>query len=302
MSSIAVAVPSAPIQADTGRRIVFRTRGQRHGPIVRLMSPSDLGEVLKPFVFLDLFEASVDVIGEGIGLHPHSGIATVTVLTEGELAFDDPQAGRGTLGYGGVEWMRAGNGVWHGKELSRGRSPFVQGFQLWTALPPELENGAFESQYLEASSMPRLGPAYVILGRHENVVSPVRSPEGLNYLLVTLAPGESWTYVPPSGHRVAWLAMAKGHADGPGRLSKGELVLFEEAETPIALRADEHIGAVFVIGSAVPHPHELHLGYYSVHTSREALKKGEQRIRELGLQLQAAGDRRTASGTIPVFR
>jgi hypothetical protein len=41
------------------RRIAHRTRGQGHGPIVRLMSPSDLGEELKPFVFLDLFEADM---------------------------------------------------------------------------------------------------------------------------------------------------------------------------------------------------------------------------------------------------
>jgi hypothetical protein len=36
------------------RRIVRRTRGQTRGPITRLMSPSDLGELIKPFVFLDL--------------------------------------------------------------------------------------------------------------------------------------------------------------------------------------------------------------------------------------------------------
>src|SRR5712664_800609 len=40
----------------TERRIVHRTRGNRHGPISRLMSPSDLGELVKPFVFLDLFD------------------------------------------------------------------------------------------------------------------------------------------------------------------------------------------------------------------------------------------------------
>ncbi len=38
-------------------RIIGRTRGRRHGPITRLMSPGDLGELLKPFVFLDLFDA-----------------------------------------------------------------------------------------------------------------------------------------------------------------------------------------------------------------------------------------------------
>jgi hypothetical protein len=41
------------------RSVTYRTRGRAYGPIVRLMSPSDLGEVLKPFVFLDLFEADM---------------------------------------------------------------------------------------------------------------------------------------------------------------------------------------------------------------------------------------------------
>ena len=38
------------------REIIYRTRGHTHGPITRLMSPGDLGQLLKPFVFLDLFE------------------------------------------------------------------------------------------------------------------------------------------------------------------------------------------------------------------------------------------------------
>ena len=41
--------------AQARRRIVSRTRG-RGDAIVRLMSPSDLGQVVKPFVFLDIFD------------------------------------------------------------------------------------------------------------------------------------------------------------------------------------------------------------------------------------------------------
>ncbi|HSV51888.1 MAG TPA: pirin family protein, partial [Burkholderiaceae bacterium] len=44
------------MNTSTARRILHRTRGQGHGPITRLMSPSDLGEYLKPFVFLDIFD------------------------------------------------------------------------------------------------------------------------------------------------------------------------------------------------------------------------------------------------------
>lgn len=288
------------VSSETQRRIARITRGTTHGPITRLMSPSDLGRLAKPFVFLDLFQSDGGMMD--MPVHPHSGIGTLTVFTKGDVRFDDPQAGSGVLGYGGVEWSRAGGGMWHGQELSNGSAPFVQGFQLWVSLPPQLETGPSESQYLEADAIPRVGPANVILGELESVTSPVRSPEGINYLLVTLMAGETWTYQPPSGHSVAWLALASGELDAGEVVGAGEMALFEPGETSVTLKANGVADAVFILGSAVPHPNSLHLGYYSVHTSVEALKLGEERIAELGAELAAAGDRRTSSGTIPVFR
>jgi hypothetical protein len=44
-----------------------------------------------------------------------------------------------------------------------------------------------------------------------------------------------------------------------------------------------------VLGSAGQHPHELFLGNYSVHTSQEALDRGEANIAELGKRLRAEG-------------
>ena len=284
----------------TQRKIVHRTRGNRHGPITRLMSPSDLGQVAKPFVFLDLFESDGGLMD--MPVHPHSGIGTITLFTRGDVHFDDPDSGTGTIGYGGVEWSRAGGGMWHGKELAAGSSPRIQGFQLWIALPPELENGASESQYLEASQMQRAGPAHVIAGAYDGVQSPVRTPDGVNYLLVTLRSGETWTYQPPTGHSVAWLALAQGQVEAGEQLSVGEMAVFDRGEAPLRLTANGDEDAVFVLGSAVPHPHDLHLGYYSVHSSSEALERGERRIAELGEKLAAAGHRRTASGATPVFR
>lgn len=184
----------------TTRSIVHKTSGRGHGPIVRLMSPGDLGEVVKPFVFLDLFAAEAAFAGS-MPLHPHSGIATITVITEGDFRFDDPTSGQGHIGYGGVEWMRAGGGVWHGKELSAGHSERVKGFQLWIALPAELENGPVDSQYIEAANMPSAGPARPILGEYSGVKSPVRAPDGITYLLVTLQPGERWTFTRPQARR-----------------------------------------------------------------------------------------------------
>ena len=77
------------------------------------MSPGDLGEFLKPFVFLDLFGFTPTAGHKGFGMHPHSGIATLTYMIEGDLGYEDTTGKKGVLPAGGVEWMRAGNGVWH---------------------------------------------------------------------------------------------------------------------------------------------------------------------------------------------
>jgi redox-sensitive bicupin YhaK (pirin superfamily) len=282
------------------RQLSYRTTGSGHGPIVRLMSPSDFGQLIKPFVFLDLFEADSSFLGR-MPLHPHSGIATVTVVTEGNLHFDDPDAGTGTIDYGGVEWMRAGGGVWHGKEMSAGTSKRIQGFQLWVALPPELENASVDSQYLESGVMPQVGPARVILGAYEGVQSPVRAPVGINYLLVTLPAGQAWEYNPPSGHQSLWLSVSRGTLRSPDRISAGELVVFEPGSQAVRLEAGKE-GAVFVIGSATPHPYDLKLGSYSVHTSVEALRAGEAKIDEIGSRLRKEMQAQQPSVSVPIFK
>src|SRR5579872_7317106 len=93
-----VDVPSRPI--------VARTKGRRHGPVTRLVSPGDLGQQLKPFVFLDYFDSRSGSFA-GFGLHPHSGIATVTHLLEGSVRYEDTTGASGILPAGGVEWFRA---------------------------------------------------------------------------------------------------------------------------------------------------------------------------------------------------
>jgi redox-sensitive bicupin YhaK (pirin superfamily) len=258
--------------------------------------------MLKPYVFLDLFDIDLHDPRAGFSLHPHSGLATITVITDGDLRFDDPADGTGHIGFGGFEWMRAGNGVWHGKELSGGTTPRAKGFQLWIALRPELEHEEADSQYVEARYVPTAGPAHVILGSYEGVRSPARAPEGVTYLLVKLAAGTTWTFTPPSTQSLAWMAVSTGRLIGEAAADAGEMVIFEQAAQPIKLEAGPTGDAVFVIGSAAPHPHDLHLGSYSVHTSSDSLAKGEANIERLRQLLLAAGDRRNASGTIPVFK
>jgi redox-sensitive bicupin YhaK (pirin superfamily) len=263
------------------------------------MSPSDLGHELKPFVFLDLFDFDARSAGE-MPLHPHSGIATVTVLVEGEFRFEDVANGSGTIAYGGVEWMRAAGGVWHGKEMTPVDGARIKGFQLWLALPPELENGPVDSQYLEANRVAVVGPASLILGNYDGASSPVRAPTGINYLLVTLRPRELWAYRVPDGHEKLFLAVASGGLSvADERVSAGELVILGRGNS-VHLQGYGEESTIFVIGSAVPHQHNLALGPYSVHTSEETLQRGQARIKELRRRL-ATEELLSRGGPIPVF-
>ena len=264
------------------RRVVYRTRGHSHGAITRLVSPSDGGELIKPFVFLDYFDIDPKR-APAIGFHPHSGIATVTVVLEGRVSYEENSGTKGFIEAGGVEWMRAGGGVWHtGGVVGTARA---KGFQLWIALPPEMESIDSEARYLDASRFPRHGPARVILGRDGEVASEVPAPKSINYLDVALKRGERWRYQPPNGHSVGWIALHKGSLSAPAVADKGELVVFEESNDALEFEALEDTG--FVLGSAIKHPYELVLGNYSVHTSDDALDRGEARIAEIGRRLRA---------------
>ncbi len=269
------------------RAIVHRTRGQTHGPITRLMSPGDLGQVLKPFIFLDLVNFDSASGPTRFGMHPHSGIATLTFMLQGDVRYEDTTGQAGVLPAGGVEWMQAGAGVWHTGEPV-GSQP-GRGFQLWVALPATTENAPAHSQYLAPAQVPQAGPARVLLGHYGREQSVVAAPSAMTYLAIHLRAGERWRYTPPAGHTVAWVAVANGELDAGASVGAGELVTFAASEADIDFVAGTDTR--FVLGSAAPHPHDLVMGRYSVHTSRAALIKGEAEIERIGQQLQQTGAR-----------
>jgi redox-sensitive bicupin YhaK (pirin superfamily) len=276
--------PFKSTTAARARRIVHRTRGNSHGPITRFVSPSDVGELIKPFVFLDYFDMDPQRM-PGIGFHPHSGIATVTVVLEGQISYEETSGTKGTIDPGGVEWMRASGGVWHTGGVAG--SARAKGFQLWVALPPEMENIESEAHYLGREHFQSHGPARVILGRLGEAASKVPAPAVMNYLDVALKKGEKWRYLPPDDHTVAWVAVHRGKLATPEIVDKGELAVFEESNGALEFEALEDTG--FILGSAVKHPHHLVLGNYSVHTSQRALDLGEAKITEIGKRLRAEG-------------
>jgi len=178
--------------------------------------------------------------------------------------------------------MQAGGAVWHTGgpllEAIRGGEPGrggISGFQLWLALPPSLELSEPESPYVDAAAVPQVGPARVILGRHDSATIPIPPIADLSNLQITLAAGERITYRPPSAHSVLWLVIGSGALRVSG--------------TSLGMELEAEVATEFVLGSAMPHPHPLVLGHYSVHTTASALAAGESGVRLVRERLRADG-------------
>src|SRR5438105_3392557 len=273
-----------PQVAVAPRGIALRSFGQQHGPITRLVSPAGIGEAIKPFVFLDRGE--VRYSGRPLfGIHPHSGIATLTVVLDGQMAYEDTTGKKGEIAAGGLQWMKAGHGVWHDGGALPGAPLRV--FQLWVALGADQELAPAESHYIARERVQQEGPVRVVLGEYGRARSVIPGAPAINYFHVQLKDGARWRYLPPAMHNMTWLAVDRGGLRTPEKIQAGELVVFEQSEAGIDLQADGD--ASFVFGSAARHPHPLVLGYYSVHTSAQALERGEAEIARIREQLRKQG-------------
>src|SRR5690606_29222320 len=95
-------------------------------PVRSLLGYDGLGRQLSPFLLLDhaaptRFEPAARP--RGVGVHPHRGFETVTIVYQGELEHRDSTGAGGRIGPGDVQWMTAGGGIlheeFHAREFTR---------------------------------------------------------------------------------------------------------------------------------------------------------------------------------------
>lgn len=126
-----------------GRLIPFRKK-RMVGPFIFIdhMGPSKVG----PDKYLDIDQ------------HPHIGLSTLTFLLEGEIMHADSIGSKQRILPGSVNWMVAGKGVTHTErtpdDLRNGRSHRLHGYQIWVALPKELEQMTPEFHHFDRSDLP----------------------------------------------------------------------------------------------------------------------------------------------------
>lgn len=141
-----------------------------------------------PFIFIDHMGPSE--VGNGkyldIDPHPHIGLSTLTYLFEGEVMHRDSLGTVQRISPGSVNWMTGGHGVTHTErtpdEYRDDKIRHFHGFQIWVALPKNLEDMNPSFHHTEASDLPKWqvdGMQFVLVageayGRKSPV--PVHSP------------------------------------------------------------------------------------------------------------------------------
>jgi quercetin 2,3-dioxygenase len=93
----------------------------------------------------------------GVGVHPHRGFETVTIVYQGELEHRDSTGAGGTIGPGDVQWMTAGSGIlheeFHSPVFTRSGGT-LEMLQLWVNLPAKDKMAAPRYQTLLSTDIP----------------------------------------------------------------------------------------------------------------------------------------------------
>jgi redox-sensitive bicupin YhaK (pirin superfamily) len=259
------------------RLVLYRSMGRHQGMLKRLVSPTGIGERIKPFIFLDELDAMPNS-GPVFATHYYSGMAVLTVVLSGMVDFEDTTGKCGTIGPGGAAWMLAGAGASQdGRAVNYRR---IHALQLRIALPPEDENGPASSRYLGPEEIGQEGASRVILGHYGQASGIISTRASMNLLQIKLKHGDRWRYQPPSGHNVGWVYPYSGELHTPGAVLSGELAVYEESDAAMQFQAEGD--TEFLLASAVKHDYELVLGDSSAHTSREKLRRGEAELMHSG--------------------
>lgn len=113
-----------------------------------------------PFTFIDHMGPAT--LGKGkyvdVDQHPHIGLSTLTYLFKGEIEHRDSIGSVKTIRPGDVGFMTAGKGVTHTertpKAIRDGSSLTLHGYQIWVALPKELEEMEPQFDFYKADQIP----------------------------------------------------------------------------------------------------------------------------------------------------
>lgn len=234
-------------------------------PVRTLFDYNGFGKLLSPFLMLDYagpMEFPPASNKRGVGVHPHRGFETVTIVYEGGVAHRDSSGGGGEIGPGDVQWMTAGAGILHEEFHSpafTASGGVLHMVQLWVNLPARHKMTPPAYQAILAQDIPVValpgdnGFVRVIAGEYENAHGAAKTFSPMNVWDVKLRAGADVAFTVPDGHSLAVVVLAGDVLlNGSARLHEAFLAVLWQEGSSFSLRAEGDSGASLLLLSGEP--------------------------------------------------
>ena len=235
--------------------VSFSTKGSRAdlGPLtIQRMLPNRYADKVGPFVFLDYVAPAIKEIitKNGMGAHPHRGIATLTYILQGEVEHFDSAGNNAEIHSGGAQWMKAGKGIVHDENYnfdSQTDSKYIHGFQFWLNLPAKNKAEKPEHIAIQANEVPQKtlgnenGLIKVIVGNYEELSSKIPNYSDQFLYHIQLNAGKQFSLEIGQKIEVAAFLPTQNVKLNDTEFKAGEFVEFDRNAGEIEIKNTSHL-------------------------------------------------------------
>lgn len=236
-------------------------------PVRSMFSPQTHGALLSPFILLDYApptEFKPALQKRGVGVHPHRGFETVTIVYAGEVDHRDSTGNGGHIGPGDVQWMTAASGILHEEFHSAAFTRdggVMEMVQLWVNLPAKDKMSPPGYQTLLNGEIPPValpdgaGRLRVIAGEYAGARGPAKTFTPINIWDVRLNAGGKAAFDAPERHTLAVLVQSGAvKLNGDAVARDAQFAVFEREGGAIALEAESDAKVLLLSGEPIEEP------------------------------------------------
>jgi len=237
-------------------------------------------ERMSPFFLLD-FNAEVDFppseLSQGVGVHPHRGIETITFAYKGSVEHHDSKGNHGIIHPGDVQWMTAGGGVlhkeYHEQTFNRTGGAFEM-LQLWINLPKKHKMVPAKYQSIVHAKKPKVelpdhqGTIHVVAGEYEGVKGIANAYSPIHMYDMHLNKGADFSFELPGQYNTGVLVVDGAvHVNGVAGPENHYVQLKNEGGT-IRIQAERKCILLVLSGEPLNEPY-VNYGPFVMNTDEE---------------------------------
>lgn len=251
---------------------------------VRQAFPTRSVDQIDPFLLFHhgsfLVEKGGDPLHMGVGPHPHTGFAPLSIVLEGEVHHRDSLGNNSIIGQGGIQWVHAGRGIIHSERPSPAlarKGGTMEVIQLWINIPAANKKDIPAYMSATAEELPVISPAegvniHLITGQYDGKNGPVKAVSQMLIARVEFDAGaEASLNIPENFNGALYVTRGRGSLSGHEIAVFHELYHLSKEGDYIHFKATEKTQVILIAGKPLDEP-VSHYGPFVMNTQTEIME------------------------------